>query len=107
MGTKEEAIGTGKRNTDVILDTDISAPAAEACKDYRGGGKNDWFLPSLLELAQLYKNRRSVGGLGSSNYWSSTQGGVSWRAWCLKFSNGDQGQNNKGDTFAVRPIRAF
>ena len=108
METKEEAIGTGKSNTDIILETDISAPAAEACKEYRGGGKNDWFLPSIAELAQLYRNRRSVGGLGSSNYWSSTQDPRwSYYAWCLNFSNGDQAGNNKNNTYAVRPIRAF
>ncbi|MDR3123107.1 MAG: DUF1566 domain-containing protein [Treponema sp.] len=110
MATEEEAIGTGKRNTDVILETDISAPAAEACKEYRGGGKSDWFLPSLGELAQLFKNRKHVGGLGTSNYWSSTQAqrsGYQDNAWCLNFSNGDQVVQGKGNTFAVRAIRAF
>jgi TolB-like protein len=109
MGT-EEAIGTGKSNTEVILATDISAPAAEACKDYRGGGKGDWFLPSLAELAQLHKNRRVVDGLGASNYWSSTQGYYAYSysyAWFLNFSNGDQSEGHKDNTYTVRAVRAF
>jgi hypothetical protein len=109
MGT-EEAIGTGKSNTDVILATDISAPAAEACKEYRGGGKSDWFLPSLAEMAQLHKNRRAVDGLGASYYWSSTQtsyGGSSSYAWILNFSNGDQNPGGKRNTYSVRAVRAF
>jgi len=41
----------------VIWETDPDAPAAKACKNYGGNGKNDWFLPSLDELKQVYINR--------------------------------------------------
>ena len=58
------AIGTGRRNTALILATDANAPAALACKNYRGGGKDDWFLPSRDELDLMYRNLRlkNLGG---------------------------------------------
>ena len=47
------AIGSGKYNTDLILALDPGAPAAKACRDYRGGGYSDWFLPSLDECMEV------------------------------------------------------
>ena len=44
-GTATE-IGMGRKNTDLILAAEPAAPAALACRNYSGGGKNDWFLPS-------------------------------------------------------------
>jgi len=35
------AIGTGRKNTAIILAKDATAPAAKACKDYISGGKTD------------------------------------------------------------------
>jgi len=85
------AIGSGRRNTALILATDAAAPAAKACKDYRGGGKTDWFLPSKDELNELYKNRAVVGITGR-DYWSSSQGGLNQygvrKAWYQVFSGG-------------------
>ena len=49
-------IGTGKRNTELILAVDPNAPAAKACAEYRDGGFDDWFLPSWEELILMFVN---------------------------------------------------
>ncbi|MCL2174751.1 MAG: bacterial Ig-like domain-containing protein [Treponema sp.] len=67
------AIGAGKNNTALILAGDPTAPAALACVSYNGGGKNDWFLPSIDELQELYKLRNRLGITASYRFWSSTQ----------------------------------
>ena len=105
----ETAIGAGRKNTDLILAEDADAPAAKACRDYRGGGKTDWFLPSKDELDLLYKNKASVGNMGSNWYWSSSQysnyrGSLAWRQ---GFGSGDQDGYGKNYAILVRAIRAF
>lgn len=105
-------IGTGRKNTALILATDSKAPAAKACKDYRGGGKTDWFLPSFYELNEL---RRHFYCSGNALYWCSSQYDNQekvWlqgrEAWILGLAYGEQGTYwPKGKTFSVRPIRAF
>ena len=53
-------IGTGRKNTTIILATDNNAPAAAVCNNYNGNGKNDWFLPSREELFELFNVRDSL-----------------------------------------------
>jgi hypothetical protein len=48
--------------------------AAKACKDYRGGGYTDWYLPAVNELKLLYNNRSySPGFTLTYGYWTSTE----------------------------------
>jgi hypothetical protein len=105
------AIGTGRKNTAVILAVDANAPAAKACKDYSGGGKADWFLPSKDELNELYVSRASVG-VALWNYWSSSQDrmfNLGDAAWSQYFLYGDQHPDLKGvgNDVNVRAVRAF
>ena len=104
----ELAIGTGRRNTALILATDANAPAAKACKDYNGGGKTDWFLPSKDELNELYVNSSAVGNLGTNTYWSSSQvDGSPSSSWYHAFYSGNQGGTGKENMNRVRAVRAF
>jgi len=69
----QTSVGTGKINTDLIIakigkTTNYAAGIARA---YRGGGYSDWFLPSLDELNELYKNQSVVGVFDVDAYWSS------------------------------------
>jgi len=100
-------IGAGRKNTALILATDANAPAAKACNDYSNGGETDWFFPSKDELNQLYVNRTSVGNMGTSYYWSSSQTDNNNYAWNQSFSSGSQGDGPKEDTNSVRAVRAF
>jgi hypothetical protein len=109
------AVGAGKKNTNLIIAADPNAPAANACRDYSGGGKSDWFLPSMSELTQLYNNRDIVGGFFVSTwdnpdawYWSSSQD-TKEKALFLLFNSKGSSQGNLPKTYAkrVRPIRAF
>jgi len=105
IGT-QTAIGTGKENTRLMLTTG-AAPAAQACVDFRGGGKNDWFLPSKDELNELYKQRNHFESTRLS-FWSSSQGNE-YNAWNQNFDNGKQEYNDNTNDFAysVRAIRSF
>jgi len=71
----QNEIGKGRKNTALILATDANAPAALACKNYNGGNKNDWFLPSIDELKEMKKIRNTNDLLTSNYYWSSSQRG--------------------------------
>ena len=104
----EYGIGTGKRNTELMLAGDPNAAAAKACADYRGGGFDDWFLPNAEELNLMYVNlcRNGIGDFGNNWFWSSWQYG-SDHARVQGFDNGIWSSGNKRDTYSVRAIRAF
>ena len=97
------SIGTGRANTLLMG----SIPAATLCKNFTGGGKTDWFLPSYDELNQLYLQRATVGGFFSaSSYWSSSQRQTN-AAYGQFWGNGARTDYDKTENFRVRPIRAF
>jgi hypothetical protein len=101
------AIGTGRRNTALILSLDPTAPAAKLCSDYRGGGKDDWFLPSKDELNQL-RYRRTAEDYYGNEYWSSSQSS-SVNAWRISIGvdNNSEYEIEKGNQRSVRAVRAF
>lgn len=99
------AIGTGFRNTK-MMQGDCTFGAANMAAAYNGGGKSDWFLPSISELDTLKNQKAEVGGFVSDNYLSSS-GYDSGQAWRVDFNSGNQGGMNKGTPTYVRPIRAF
>jgi len=105
IGT-QTAIGTGKENTRLMLAAG-AAPAAQTCVDFRGGGKNDWFLPSKDELNELYKQRNHFESTRLS-FWSSSQGNE-YNAWNQNFDNGNQEYNDNTNDFAysVHAVRSF
>jgi uncharacterized repeat protein (TIGR02543 family) len=113
-----DTIGAGRKNTALILAADAGAPAALACKNYNGGGKTDWFLPSLNELKELHTNRTLSGLAGTfvttstgtdDYYWSSSQyaDAALDKSSSVSFVSGIQGIADKTNTHPVRAIRAF
>jgi len=97
-------IGTGKRNTDLILEGDPTAPEALACKNYNGGGKIDWFLPSRDELSELLKQRDKAIVWA----WSSSQLGKNQAiALHYSFKNATPDGFYKNFSHDVFAIRAF
>ena len=108
IGT-ETGFGKGRNNTTLILVTDANAPAALACRAYRGpNNKDDWFLPSKNELNQLYINKNYVGLNDSTKtYWSSSEYSTIGFAQDQYFGDGTSAFYGKIGTSSVRPIRAF
>ena len=99
-------IGSGATNTRIMLASCPSGAAVRAAA-YRGGGKDDWFLPSLGELRELSKEKSRVGVFGQDcKYWSSSQYNQ-WAADYLIIKHGRGAEDNKFKNFCVRPIRAF
>ena len=113
------AIGTGYQNTsDIIAQTgNVAATSAAAeARAYRGpNNRTDWFLPSILELNELYANRVQVGGFVTGdfmcdcgNYWSSSEGeSIYGNAAWLQRGAGFQQNHDKQNLWHVRPVRAF
>jgi TolB-like protein len=112
------AAGSGKRNTELIVNTlqesGGSAAAAQVASYYSQGGYSDWFLPSRDELDFMYKNlkQKNLGGFSSGWYWSSSAGEYSQWSWAQLFSNGSQVGFNDSNTVKnhgnmVRAVRQF
>jgi Protein of unknown function (DUF1566) len=107
-GNTLTAIGTGLANSNAIIaQSGGTASAAQLCRNYLGGGKTDWFLPSKDELNQLYAQRNIVGGFSIiSTYWNSSESSASL-TWSQSFNNGGQATSDKSNPCSVRAIRAF
>jgi hypothetical protein len=104
------SIGSGLSNSNAIIDQlGHTSSAAKLCRDYRGGGKTDWFLPSSYELNELYYHRDS--NFASDYYWSSTESTGSdsarYAQTILFTSTGGGGSYIKSAAHYVRPVRAF
>jgi len=67
-GATAIAIGTGKSNTEKIIEEQSAGTyAAKLCDDLVLNGYSDWFLPSKDELNELYKNRAEIGGFSNTS----------------------------------------
>jgi hypothetical protein len=105
----ETGIGTGRKNTALILATDTNAPAALACRNYgtdysQYTGKNDWFLPSDGELSELWRYKVATGTYDTQtdpNFFS-----WNWTSSQASGTNGNQYANsmvmNQVGTYALR-----
>ena len=113
------AIGTGSTNTTTIIgvldDIGERPYAAGIARAYNGGGFDDWFLPSKLEINKMRANRATInitaaenGGsdFWESEYWSSTEIDINI-AFAKKFYNGNPVEYYKSTDYYVRAIRAF
>jgi hypothetical protein len=122
------AIGRGYYNTLAIIsqgNSDSSTSAAALAQSFRGGGKNDWYLPSKLELKTMcdwvinttcFSNTRPLnvgigaqGFVGTLFYWSSTEYDED-SVWTAQFAQGGVQETRtslKNGSGYIRPIRAF
>jgi len=89
-----------------------------------GGINFAWYMPSLAELCEVYKNRESINeslakireqnssyadsSLGTSWYWSSSQSSLNDNlAWYVIFSDGNVGNGYKGYNDRVCCLAGF
>lgn len=111
MGT-DSVIGTGQANTKAIVKgCGTAGIAARICDDLVLNGYDDWFLPSLNELLEVYKRKNVIGDLGDI-YWSSTEFPKIYNndlAWSVFFGPiyADPETNQKINGYNVRAVRAF
>jgi hypothetical protein len=107
-GATGSAIGTGFSNTNTIIAAQGNGSyAANAARDYRGGGYNDWYLPSKDELNKLWLNRQAIGGFEFTLYSTSTEIN-SGEIVSQYFYDGFQQLNtSKSIGRSVRPVRSF
>ena len=119
-GGTSASIGQGQTNTTAMMgQAGYTGGAAKVCNDYtitvNGIIYNDWFLPSLNELNQIYTNKATINTTAAANsgssfstsfYWSSTEYDNDI-AWFQIFDFGDQNYSIKDFTISVRAVRAF
>lgn len=115
---------SSRKNTELIIAAQAEigstepAYAARICHDLQitegGATYDDWQLPSIRALNQIYIHRMTInavatenGGteLAPANYWSSTS--IGNQAWTQNFRNGIQGYYSKAFSYRVRAVRAF
>ncbi|MCL2186918.1 MAG: DUF1566 domain-containing protein [Treponema sp.] len=116
-GTTEESIGSGKRNTQSLVEkskqiTGEWDTAAQKVVELNINGFNDWFLPSITELDQMYGNlrRRNLDEFRNGFYWSSTDVGYQNDAVqgvrVINFENGSHRlASSRRNQYFVRPVR--
>ena len=90
--------------------------AAGLCHAYSAagdGGLNDWYLPAVWELKELFNASFKVSAiLGSTNgfidtYWSSTEDDEDLANFFTFYGSGDSNYSSKSDIRRVRAIRRF
>lgn len=121
-GLSAASIGLGYKNSELIVAQGNDATsAAGAARAYNGGGKGDWYLPTMTELNLLCQwgkgSATSVttpctggtfvkGNLELSAYRSSSEASASW-AWYIHMNTNYLNSAGKTSIDYVRPIRAF
>ena len=106
-----DSIGCGYMNTKAAVDqgNDITS-AVGISRTYRGGGKSDWYLPSLGEIAEVGRTLYGVD-LVQTIYWTSSEKASSpvrgmWTT-ASQAASGFSNYDVKSGLHAVRPVRAF
>jgi hypothetical protein len=110
-----DAIGCGLKNTQMIIDQGNDATtAAGIARAYNGGGKTDWFLPSINELHEVSAVLKTGSGDLANNFtWSSSEKPTSPVRGRYQLPTNINGQawydniNVKSGIHDVRPVRAF
>jgi hypothetical protein len=101
----------GKKNTEVIVhqykNFNNGSYAANICTQLKANGHDDWYLPSMDELMQIYENRQHIGNFINAVYWSSTEDVNGTAAHTLSFPNGYQMIQSKSFMARIRCIRVL
>ena len=111
VNSDSTGIGTGKTNTDRMVGSNCSSGVGIKARNYRGGGKADWSVPSIAEMQLIFNHTNLVLGLENTGngYWTSNGATGDYR-WVgnVVVNNGGIGGVNKEQTGpALRPIRLF
>ena len=81
IGASAQSLYDGRQNTKSILNFSnsigITGSAAQVCVDYRGGGYDDWYLPSYYEINSVYNSAQIVNRILDDESLSFSRTGVS------------------------------
>ncbi len=107
-GANNTGVGGGIANSEAIVNACSGESAAKLCEDLVYGTYSDWFLPSMDELAIMYKNIKitDLEKFSSGYYWSSNQKDAT-TAYRYGFLGGNVGDADKSTKQYVRAIRKF
>lgn len=115
-GAAGTAIGTGLQNTrDMLAARAEPGSAADLCARLSVSGVSGWFLPSMDELAEMYRNLkaaglgdfRDAGMVDNCQYWASTQNDADMAGHIDFADNGRRHGDDKDFPRRVRAIRAI
>ena len=90
-----------------ILGKEDWETAKDLCKDYRGGGKSDWYLPDKDQLNYIYMNLRKTGIIKDQKWYWSSSTSYDIYAWYQQFSDGKQDYYYEDSEGSVRAVRSF
>jgi hypothetical protein len=92
------------KSTEVFIDW---ASAVIYCKFLEVNGKNDWRLPTIDELNDIFRSENDFGSLvGNSVYWTNTEHDE-YYAWAQSFWFFGGGQReSKDNVLGVRAVRS-
>lgn len=106
-------LGRGNYNTNAMLAACASG-AATLAHNYRGGGMQNWYLPSSLEAKAMYdvlwaansaSGGTNIGKFNPNAYWTSTQ--ADWDYAGILMVDGTLSTSIKVYALSIRPVRAF
>lgn len=114
----DTVIGSGATNTSNLASAiDNGEAASLQIQNAVIGGYSDWFIPSKLELLQLFLKKNQIGGFLDARYLTSSQVGTVdyfWSVLVINFTgNGTWEYQWKCDSLGswgpsrVRPVRKF
>lgn len=109
-GATDVSIGSGKANTIMIVNKHGSGDyAAYLCSTANIDNFQDWYLPSLNELKEMYNKRQYFPAFANKLYWSSSESTSYYgRASGVNLISGTVVLNADKPVFAiVRPVRSF
>ena len=104
-----DGIGQGLANSTTIANA-CGEGAAYMARNYNGGGKTNWYLPTPAEFTLMYNSRSVIDLSQSLIIWLSTEpndANKNWVGVVGALSSPGTGGNNKLDILTFRPIRAF
>lgn len=104
-----DGIGQGLANSTTIASS-CGEGAAYLSRNYNGGGKTNWYLPTPAEFTLMYNNRSVIDLASNAIIWLSVEpndANKNWVGIVGSFVGGGLGGNNKADLVTFRPIRAF
>lgn len=103
----QTAVGTGKENTDLLVEQKYDV-IAEKVRNLTINGYSDWFVPSKDELNLMYTvlQKNGLGNFKNDLYWTSSNAS-DYYAWFQNFANGRQDSQLRSSHNYVRPLRRF